>query len=154
MLSLRHLLPPGISGLLDSTCSKILTFGGNIVITREASKKTSSNTTSRGRGKPKHRGVRVHSGVYVQKGTLLALQNIWRRLRFHPGLNVGMGRNGTIFALESGIVQITTEIADPNWDSMWVQKYYSGREDQVIYKKYFNVLPKPQHNRFKLIDQI
>lgn len=65
-----------------------------------------------------------------------------------------MGRNGTIYALEPGTVKITREIADLDWNNVWVQKHYSGREDQVIYKTYFHILPKPQHNRFKLIDEI
>lgn len=154
MLSLRHLLPSGSPGLFESTISKILTFGGNSVITREASKKTSSNTKCSSKPRPKHRGVRVYAGAFVHRGTLLALQNINKKLRFHPGFNVGMGRNGTIYALEDGTVYISTEIADLNWDNKWVLKHYSGREDQVIYKKYFNILTNPQHNRFKLIDQV
>lgn len=74
--------------------------------------------------------------------------------RFHPGLNVGLGRNGTLFAMEAGKVVVTCEKFDPFWEHTWVQRIYSGREDQTIYKKYFNVIPEPQHNRFKLIDEV
>lgn len=94
-------------------------------------------------------------------------------LQFHPGLNVckkvitfkrsndnsnefqvGMGKNGTLFALKEGRVVVTADQFNPNWDHTWVQRIYAGREDQTIFKKYFNVIPFEQHNRFKLIDQI
>lgn len=67
---------------------------------------------------------------------------------------VGMGKNGTLFALEPGRVVVTCEEIDPNWNHTWIQRIYAGREDQTIYKKHFNVLPLTQHNRFKLINEI
>lgn len=65
-----------------------------------------------------------------------------------------MGRNGTLFALEHGKVLVTCEKFDPNWNHTWVQRIYAERRGTTIYKKYFHVIPKPQHNRFKLIDSI
>lgn len=65
-----------------------------------------------------------------------------------------MGKNGTLFALIPGRVAVTCEEFNPNWDHTWNQRIYAGREDQTIRKKYFNVLPIEQHNRFKLIDEI
>lgn len=56
--------------------------------------------------------------------------------------------------MEAGKVVVTCEKFDPFWEHTWVQRIYSGREDQTIYKKYFNVIPEPQHNRFKLIDEV
>lgn len=67
---------------------------------------------------------------------------------------VGFGRNGTLYAMKAGRVVVTCEQMDPNWDRSWNQRTYAGREGQTIYKKYFNVLPLEQHNRFKLIDQV
>lgn len=67
---------------------------------------------------------------------------------------VGFGINGTLFAMEPGKVVVTCEKFDPNWDHTWVQRMYKGREHQVIYKKYFNVIPEQQHQRFKLVDAI
>lgn len=64
-----------------------------------------------------------------------------------------MGRNGTLFAIVPGNVYVTCEKPDFNWEHKWVQRHYAGRENQNIYKKYFNVVPKPQHQNFKLIDQ-
>lgn len=67
---------------------------------------------------------------------------------------VGFGKNGTLFAMEHGKVVVTCEQTDMNWDHTWIQRHFAGRENQTIYKKYFNVIPFPQHNRFKLLDQI
>lgn len=65
-----------------------------------------------------------------------------------------MGKNGTLFALQEGRVVVTSDQFQPNWEHTWVQRIYAGREDQTIFKKYFNVIPIEQHNRFKLIDEI
>lgn len=74
--------------------------------------------------------------------------------KFHNCLQVGFGKNGTLFALVPGRVVFTCEKFDPKWEHTWVQRIYAGREDQVIHKKYANVIPFEQHNRFKLIDSI
>lgn len=119
---------------------------------RLASKKTGTSTRNpKSHGRPKHRGWKVQDGTAVQAGTILATQ---RTLRFHPGLNVGFGRNGTLFAIIPGKVIVTCEKPDPNWDHHWVQKYHGGRMYQNFYKKYFNVYPEPQHQNFKLIEQL
>ncbi|KAJ8893803.1 hypothetical protein PR048_006404 [Dryococelus australis] len=56
---------------------------------RFASKKAGGSTRNRKRNqRPKHRGVRVQDGGYVQAGTILATQFL---LRFHPGLNMRRG---------------------------------------------------------------
>nr|CAD7461104.1 unnamed protein product [Timema tahoe] len=95
---------------------------------RWASKKTSGSTRNqKGHARPKHRGVRVQDGHYVQAGTLLA---------------------------EAGRVMITCEKIDPNWNHNWVQKVYGERSDQTIFKKFFNVIAEPQVGRFKLINTI
>ncbi|EAT46409.1 AAEL002418-PA [Aedes aegypti] len=119
---------------------------------RHASKKTGGSTRNPSdHGRPKHRGWKVQDGHYVSAGTILATQ---RTPRFHPGLNVGFGKNGTIFALEHGKVYVTCEKLDPNWDHTWVQRIYAGRENQTIFKKFFNVVPVEQHRRFKLIEEV
>lgn len=56
--------------------------------------------------------------------------------------------------MEHGRVCVTCEKTDPNWEHTWIQRHYAGREDQRFYKKYFNIIPEPQHQRFKLIDEI
>ncbi|KAF7991574.1 hypothetical protein HCN44_008945 [Aphidius gifuensis] len=133
--------------------SLLLPITRNLDLTRHASKKAGSSTKNKGGNmrRPKHRGVRVQDGHYVQAGTILATQ---MTTRFHPGLHAGFGKNGTIFAIEAGRVAITCEVIDPNWEHTWIQRCYSGREGDKIYKKHFNVIPEKQHGRFKLVDTI
>lgn len=119
---------------------------------RNASKKTGGSTKNvHGSTRPKHRGWRVQDGHTVSAGTILATQ---RNTRFHPGLNVGFGKNGTLFAMEHGRVYVTCEVADLNWDHTWVQRCYADRQGQTIYKKYFNVVAQEQHQRFKLVNEV
>ena len=47
-------------------------------------------------------GVKRYAGQAVNAGTILVRQ---RGTRIHPGNNVGVGRDHTLFALISGIVQ-------------------------------------------------
>lgn len=47
-------------------------------------------------------GVKRYAGESVNAGTILVRQ---RGTRIHPGINVGMGKDFTLFALIDGIVQ-------------------------------------------------
>ena len=49
----------------------------------------------------KRLGVKVFGGQMVIAGNIIVRQ---RGTRFHPGKNVGMGRDHTLFALKPGIV--------------------------------------------------
>ena len=51
------------------------------------------------------RGIKVYAGQPVKGGYILVRQV---GTRIHPGLNVGMGRDYTIFAKIDGVVQYTT----------------------------------------------
>ncbi len=51
-----------------------------------------------------HLGVKAYGGQLVTAGTIIVRQ---RGTRFHPGLNVGRGRDDTLFALRGG--QVTFE---------------------------------------------
>ncbi|XP_043272971.1 50S ribosomal protein L27 [Venturia canescens] len=119
---------------------------------RHASKKSGTSTRIKpGHPRPKHRGWKVQDGHMVQPGRILVTQRV---TRFHPGLHVGFGKNGTLWALEKGKVAITCEKVDLNWDHTWIQRCYGGRQNQLIYKKYFNVIPEKHHTTFKLVDLI
>jgi large subunit ribosomal protein L27 len=52
--------------------------------------------------KPKYLGVKVFAGETVQAGSILVRQ---RGTQVHPGRNVGMGRDHSLFALVDGIVE-------------------------------------------------
>ncbi len=50
---------------------------------------------------PKYLGVKRFGGQRVRAGNIIVRQ---RGTRFHPGENVGMGRDHTLFALSDGVV--------------------------------------------------
>jgi large subunit ribosomal protein L27 len=47
-------------------------------------------------------GIKVFGGTPVRAGGILVRQ---RGTRYHPGRNVGIGRDDTLFALTDGVVQ-------------------------------------------------
>jgi large subunit ribosomal protein L27 len=47
-------------------------------------------------------GIKVYGGESVRAGGILVRQ---RGTRYHPGRNVGLGRDDTLFALTDGIVK-------------------------------------------------
>jgi large subunit ribosomal protein L27 len=47
-------------------------------------------------------GIKVYGGTPVRAGGILVRQ---RGTRYHPGRNVGIGRDDTLFALADGVVQ-------------------------------------------------
>jgi large subunit ribosomal protein L27 len=51
---------------------------------------------------PKMLGVKRFAGQFVTGGSILVRQ---RGTKFYPGLNVGMGRDHTLFAKIDGIVE-------------------------------------------------
>ena len=46
-------------------------------------------------------GIKVYGGTAVRAGGILVRQ---RGTRYHPGRNVGIGRDDTLFALADGVV--------------------------------------------------
>jgi large subunit ribosomal protein L27 len=51
-------------------------------------------------------GVKVYGGETVRAGNILVRQ---RGSKYHPGRNVGMGRDDTLFALADGVVSFDRE---------------------------------------------
>ncbi|MBI3332557.1 MAG: 50S ribosomal protein L27 [Candidatus Omnitrophica bacterium] len=49
----------------------------------------------------KRLGIKAYGGEFVTAGSILIRQ---RGTRFKPGMNVGIGRDDTLFALRDGIV--------------------------------------------------
>jgi large subunit ribosomal protein L27 len=54
---------------------------------------------------PQYLGVKKYGGEVVIPGNIIIRQ---RGTKFHPGLNVGMGRDYTIFSLIEGTVSFRT----------------------------------------------
>ena len=50
-------------------------------------------------------GVKRYSGEVVTAGTIIVRQ---RGTRFHPGYNVGLGKDDTLFAKANGVVKFGT----------------------------------------------
>ncbi|MDR1741846.1 MAG: 50S ribosomal protein L27 [Synergistaceae bacterium] len=70
-----------------------------------AHKKGQGSSTNGRDSNPKYRGVKAFAGTSVKAGGILVRQC---GTRIHPGKNVGMGRDFTLFALSPGTVQFGT----------------------------------------------
>lgn len=67
------------------------------------SKTKGGGSTRNGRDSNAQRlGVKVFDGTIVTAGTIIVRQ---RGTRFHPGINVGLGGDDTLFALTEGSVK-------------------------------------------------
>jgi large subunit ribosomal protein L27 len=71
-----------------------------------AQKKGGGSTRNGRDSQPKMLGVKVFGGQQVSAGSILVRQ---RGTRFHPGSNVGLGRDHTLFALVDGAVKYETK---------------------------------------------
>ena len=67
-----------------------------------ASKKGVSSTRNGRDSNAQYLGVKRYAGQIVKTGEILIRQ---RGTHFHPGLNVGRGKDDTLFALAAGIVE-------------------------------------------------
>lgn len=66
-----------------------------------ASKKGVGSTKNGRDSNPKYLGVKKFSGEKVISGNIIVRQ---RGTKFHPGNNVGIGKDHTLFALTNGVV--------------------------------------------------
>ena len=55
----------------------------------------------------KRLGVKLFGGQHAKAGNIIVRQ---RGTRFHPGLNVGIGRDHTLFALVEGTVNFVDRV--------------------------------------------
>ena len=67
-----------------------------------AHKKGQGSTRNGRDSNPKFLGVKMFGGQVAKAGSIIIRQKgtVW-----HPGFNVGMGRDRTLFALKSGVVR-------------------------------------------------
>jgi len=69
--------------------------------------KKGGGSTHNGRdSKPKMLGVKAYGGEMVSAGSIIVRQ---RGTQFHPGTNVGIGKDHTLFALSDGQVSFGTK---------------------------------------------
>lgn len=69
-----------------------------------AHKKGQSSSRNGRDSKPKFLGVKVYGGQVIPAGGIIVRQ---RGTKFHPGKNVGCGRDFTLFSLVDGVVKFT-----------------------------------------------
>ena len=70
-----------------------------------ASKKGVSSTRNGRDSNPQFLGIKRFRGQVVNSGEILVRQ---RGTKFHPGKNVGIGKDDTLFALASGAVEFSS----------------------------------------------
>lgn len=77
-----------------------------------AFKKAGGQASQKKSPRPKHRGIKFGHGEIVFPGQIIMRQ---KGLRWHPGYNVGLAKDQTIFATSVGLVHFTArEIKYPN----------------------------------------
>lgn len=69
------------------------------------SKKKGAGSVKNGRDSNAQRlGVKLFGGMLAIPGAIIVRQ---RGTKFHPGKNVGIGKDDTLFALKEGLVEFT-----------------------------------------------
>jgi large subunit ribosomal protein L27 len=71
-----------------------------------AQKKGGGSTRNGRDSQPKMLGVKAFGGETVNAGSIIVRQ---RGTRFHPGANVGLGKDHTLFALVGGHVRFSVK---------------------------------------------
>ena len=72
-----------------------------------AHKKAGGSSKNGRDSQSKRLGVKRFGGQLVKAGEIIIRQ---RGTNTHPGVNVGMGKDHTLFAKESGVVQFTYKV--------------------------------------------
>lgn len=78
--------------------------------------KKGQGSTRNGRDSNAQRlGVKAFGGQFVEAGSIIVRQ---RGTKFHSGLNVGKGKDDTLFALTDGTVEFRTRANDRQFISI------------------------------------
>lgn len=78
--------------------------------------KKGQGSTRNGRDSNAQRlGIKAFGGQFVEAGSIIVRQ---RGTKFHPGLNVGKGKDDTLFALTDGTVEFRTRANDRQFISI------------------------------------
>lgn len=83
--------------------------------------KIAGGSTRNGRdSKPKYLGIKRFGGQLVKAGEIIIRQ---RGTKFHPGTNVGLGKDFTIFAKMAGFVKFVKKKIVVGINSTKIRKY-------------------------------
>jgi large subunit ribosomal protein L27 len=85
-----------------------------------AHKKAGGSTRNGRDSRPKYRGVKRFGGQLVKEGEIIVRQC---GTKFHPGSNVGLGKDFTIFAKVTGFVKFTQKKATVGINCAKMRKY-------------------------------
>lgn len=107
--------------------------------------------------KPRREGN--HYRLWAMPGDEILAKEILAKqytFKWHPGLNVGIDRCRTLYALCDGVMIITEEKFEPDFDHPLVNKIFesSGERRVPEYARYIHVIPKHRISEFKLVDVI
>jgi len=80
-----------------------------------AHKKGQGSTRNGRDSESKRLGVKIYGGQAAKPGAIIVRQ---RGTKFHPGVNVGLGSDYTIYALTTGIVKFVTKKDDRTYISV------------------------------------
>lgn len=94
---------------------------------RFASKKAAGSSKNGRKSAGKRLGVKKFGGEYVQTGNIIIRQ---RGTPTHPGVNVGVGRDHTLYALTEGHVKFT-----------YLRVPYRQSRTRSYLRKFVNVVP-------------
>ena len=74
-----------------------------------ATKKSGGSTRNGRDSQSKRLGVKVFGGQFVKSGSIIIRQ---RGTKFHPGVNVKLGKDHTLYALKNGQVNFVNRIVN------------------------------------------
>ena len=104
---------------MNTFCLKPLTFNLEPLKERVMAHKKAGGSSRNGRDSAGQRlGVKRYSGQRVQAGNILVRQ---KGTRIHPGENVGLGKDYTLFAKIDGIVKYEKKGKDKKQVSVYTQ---------------------------------
>ena len=84
-----------------------------------AHKKAGGSSRNGRDSESKRLGLKRHDGQFVTAGSILVRQ---RGTHFHPGINVGIGRDDTLFATIDGKVKFEKKGADKRQVSVYAEE--------------------------------
>lgn len=80
-----------------------------------AHKKGAGSSQNGRESESKRLGVKIYGGQFAKAGNIIVRQ---RGTKHHPGINVGMGKDHTLFALTDGIVEFRRRRNDKSYVSV------------------------------------
>ncbi|CAO3626059.1 unnamed protein product [Cunninghamella echinulata] len=129
------------SSLVNSTNTTIQSTASVMTQMRYASKKSGGSSRNGRDSAGRRLGVKKFGGQQVVPGNIIVRQ---RGTKFHPGEHIGMGKDHTLYALESGFVQF---YKDPEQPKRRLVGIVFDREDSLPIP-----VGQPKPRRFDLVD--